>query len=616
MRPADAKPIDDEAELASTWSLSLRTLAKAAHDGGDSQKANGLARCAVALARVGGDDGVLSEALLMLSRTEWGMGDRVEQAYAHAQEALSLAPKSTNTALHCEALQNCANIVADAGDIGRASQMCLRVVQISQSTLGLAPNRLVGVAVLNLAVCLARMEVFADAAAAYAESVNIWKELPDSAPPLHLARTGQSSCLASLGEEADSAGDPVAAQRFYAQALEALPPMHMPNWRGFSAGEIWSFPNRAAVLTKTGRMAEARLAVATYLRIARVRRVAMNQFGAALAAGRVCLVEGRWRQAIRYGQRVVAANKEEPYSPWRLDSLKLLAGAHAELCEFDKALAYQREWDAQRASHEPAAAILRCRMAVIERRTERRRLAARESIEHERRLAVIGRLIGQTHHALGAPIDAVHRSCVDAIRSVDAERSAAALAPILHDIVERIERAAALTQQLKLFSYRSAPHSMELSLHRVLQQARDDIDPHIPADSGQAELCVTGERHAEVWADPQRLGILLKVLMIELLSQTERCADGGAAWAIHAHIRQGPAGSVSTLIEGSERGGSDAELSLGAGLCAEIASEMQGALTRQCTEAGLICYLLELPDASQRAGMPLPASLKAFAVSR
>ncbi len=51
---------------------------------------------------------------------------------------------------------------------------------------------------------------------------------------------------------------------------------------------------------------------------------------------------------------------------------------------------------------------LRCRLATIERESDRRRYQANEALVHTQRLAVIGKLIAQTHHALSAPAE---RSC-------------------------------------------------------------------------------------------------------------------------------------------------------------------------------------------------------------
>jgi C4-dicarboxylate-specific signal transduction histidine kinase len=64
------------------------------------------------------------------------------------------------------------------------------------------------------------------------------------------------------------------------------------------------------------------------------------------------------------------------------------------------------------------------------------------------------------------------------------------LAPLLAELSQTIDRAAGLVSQLKLFSYRSSPQPMALSLHESLLDAWKGLDTHI--GSGKADLRVSG----------------------------------------------------------------------------------------------------------------------------
>jgi C4-dicarboxylate-specific signal transduction histidine kinase len=181
------------------------------------------------------------------------------------------------------------------------------------------------------------------------------------------------------------------------------------------------------------------------------------------------------------------------------------------------------------------------------------------------------------------------------------------LRPLLAELSRAIDRAASLVSQLKLFSYRSSPQSMALSLHESLLDAWRGLEPHI--GSRRADLQVSGHTQLQVWGDAQRLGIMLKVLMIELVQQA--CA-GGLPMVIQARIDAGEADTVLLHIEAcgctAPAAGANHPPSLGASLCIEIAAEMRGELQSAHDDSAGLRYRLRLPEPATRLG-DLPIGL-------
>jgi hypothetical protein len=100
-----------------------------------------------------------------------------------------------------------------------------------------------------------------------------------------------------------------------------------------------------------------------------------------------------------------------------------------------------------------------------------------------------------------------------------------------------------------------------------------------------------------VWGDAQRLGIMLKVLLIELAQQA---SASGAAVLINTHIDAVEPHTVLLHIEAggcSPAAAAASSPSLGAALCMEIAAEMQGELQpARNDDAVLLRYRLRLPQ--------------------
>jgi hypothetical protein len=106
-----------------------------------------------------------------------------------------------------------------------------------------------------------------------------------------------------------------------------------------------------------------------------------------------------------------------------------------------------------------------------------------------------------------------------------------------------------------------------------------------------------------VWCDAQRLGIMLKVLLIEL---TQPAGAGAAVAVIGAHMAAGEADTVLLHIQAVGGGcaaptaDQSAGASLAAALCMEIAAEMHGELQSSHNDGAALSYRLQLPDGAAR----------------
>jgi C4-dicarboxylate-specific signal transduction histidine kinase len=239
---------------------------------------------------------------------------------------------------------------------------------------------------------------------------------------------------------------------------------------------------------------------------------------------------------------------------------------------------------------------LRCRLAALERQAKRRGTIAREQLLHARRMMVIGRLIGckgRIHHAMLRPLQRANERIAEAARSVEDVQEPSPVAALLRDAGLELDQAAALTRQLKLFSYRSAPQVSVLSLEEALRSAWDGL--RLFGRPPDWSLSVTADANgAEVLGDAQRLGILLTILLIELAPQSAG-PPGRVIWATVQHDSGSAAVTMKIGVSGDvEVAG---EPSLGLALCAEIAQEMEGRLDCEDDGTWVRGYRLSLPFA-------------------
>jgi hypothetical protein len=192
--------------------------------------------------------------------------------------------------------------------------------------------------------------------------------------------------------------------------------------------------------------------------------------------------------------------------------------------------------------------------------------------------------------------------CVLALRAH--ERATAAGAPavgmpaLLRAISQSVDEAANLSRQLKIYAYRSSPVTTTLSVNTSLHEVWATLNPHVSAR--RRELRVVGDTGLHVRADPQRLGVLLTLMLIQLLKGQPSRARPVVVTAI---IEPASLDSI-VLVMKSElpcdvRNKDASTVALIETLCGEIAADMGAALT--CTHpCGMLlrCALL-MPNANR-----------------
>jgi C4-dicarboxylate-specific signal transduction histidine kinase len=304
---------------------------------------------------------------------------------------------------------------------------------------------------------------------------------------------------------------------------------------------------------------------------------------------------GRLPRALRYEERALAASQRVDKAPLVYEHLEKLAKDHASVKNWGAAIACSKALQAHAYSQGVRSTALRCRLAAAERQSQRQRYEAAEMLVHLQRMAIIGRLIGQTQHALTAPVEEVNQL----IHEVATEQDTAARCRLLERLNHSVDHASQLVSQLKLYSYRSAPQLYAVSLRDAVLAAWQGLAPHLGAR--RVDLDLPDDASVQAWADPQRLGILLKVLLLELTqgagaSRVQVCID--LAGLLTAQLRVTAAGAGM-----GAPGGAD---SLGVSLCREIATEMGGTLGVAALSAGAptgsgapasrpLCCTLQLP---------------------
>jgi C4-dicarboxylate-specific signal transduction histidine kinase len=276
----------------------------------------------------------------------------------------------------------------------------------------------------------------------------------------------------------------------------------------------------------------------------------------------------------------------------------------------------------RRTATAAAEHTLRVRLSVIQRESMRRSQLVRDAQSHENRLAVIGRLIAQTHHALHEPVVRVARLLAqargDGDRLADADATDAdtdMFRRTLAATVEQIDAASVLISQLRLYSYRSASQASLVCLHSALREAWGGMVALMGSGNPSPPMCVDGSSEARVWCDAQRLGIMLQVLFIELMRQPQM-RDSGAA--VRALVQPGGDSLVRVRIAWPAAQACSTEnslvaeeaLPLGMLLCRNIVTEMHGRLHIMGDAAGLSRFELELPQTDALPGPALPRSLK------
>ncbi len=579
--------------------------AEAAFEQGRFAKAIELAGHAVAAARRCHDAPVLGWSLMTLGRAQARIGNLL-QGYAAATEAYPLLGACGDLTRQLWALNTCAVVHIACGDTSRAIDLLRRGLADAS---GAERSAVRCILLYNLAEVLRDSDEHGEGIECLVEAAGLAKQWPQR-PGQWLAYASQlARAHLRYADHLERQTKALQAQEQLRAAARVLPQLDPERWPSFSMLEFASLRAQIEVLAGLQRWPAARAAAAAALRLARQPGTGSRVLAEALAATAALHARaGAWRRSSQHEQRAMAAWRAAGDGSKLTICLRQLSDLHARCGAYDHALALRKALRTQQGSQRAQDGASRCRLAAVERQAERRRCETNEAAVHAERLAIIGRLIAQTHHALSAPIAQALALAAQALACA-AQREV--LRPLLAELSQLIDRAASLVSQLKLFSYRSLPQAMALSLHQSLLDAWRGLEPHI--GSRQADLRMEGHTQLQVWGDAQRLGIMLKVLLIELVQQA---CTGGAATVIKARIDAGAAGTVLLQIEAcgctAPAAGANHPPSLGAALCSEIAAEMQGELLSAHDDSAGLRYRLRLPEPATRLGdLPIGLALPA-----
>jgi tetratricopeptide (TPR) repeat protein len=517
------------------------------------------------------DESLLGWALL-LRASLLGYKGQVELAYEAISQALVLVHDST---LRGRAMNVRAAILSQSGDIGRALEgfqqgLCELAQQHSPYAVELRCFML-----MNLGVVLSEYAGEHEEAVRCCEDAMKLAHTRLDEPFAHQSALIESASnayarrLCLYARELEREGQLDQARGALNRASQALMPI-TGYW--FEINQLNQLARVLSCHAALGRVDDARVLALQLLRRARLAGTPMMHKETVYESLREFSdLSGSVRQRLLYEKRLLLLVELTGSSTGKAKWQRQIAQSHAELSEHAQALsmlkAYREQMDAKRK----ADSLLRSRLLSIERRSQRDSEQARQQQLHLRRLSVLGRLIGHSQHRLNEPLQRAFRLLHNAPQ--DAQQDAQGLLSTLHELNNCIDSAAALVSQLKLFSYRSRPQPTSVPLQQALLEAWAGLESHV--ELGLTQMSVverSSAAQAQVWADPQRLAILFKILLVELLQdqQLER---------IRAVIDSAPNGQIELRIE-CDTAASDGKVdSLGVQLCVDIAQEMGGSLS-------------------------------------
>jgi tetratricopeptide (TPR) repeat protein len=583
----------------------------------DMEQGLELAERAVALGRSAEHSQALGWALMVLSRVQAGTGDhhRLVSAYANALEAYELLGERADIERQLMALNVCAMIRWEAGDSREAIQWLDQGIGAARQHGLQTP----WVKMLrNMAVLLSDGDEHLEAIRCCDEAIAVLRERPQQDGQIGVFLAQKAEIRVELAEHMAAQGAPQPEiDLVRAQAAAEMPALPAPD-----DGQPYFFKHSQlghsiAPLLKLRLWPQAMQATARYSRFemhldGRGRRKAYG------ALGSWHQHRGRPGRAIDYLQRAIECAKQAEDGQDLDEFTQQIEQLHAQAGDFRSALEARHVLLRRRTAKVAAEHTLRARLSVVQHESMRRSQLVRDAQSHERRLAVIGRLIAQTHHALHTPVVRVAQLIARArgdgdpaapVSDFDAETFRHALVAT----IEQIDAASVLISQLRLYAYRSASQASMVCLQSALQEAWDGMAA-LMGGSASRPMHFDGNREARVGCDAQRLGILLQVLFIELMRQPQM-RDSGAA--VRARVQAGGDKLMRVCIAWQPapqcgiEGGLVAEeaLPLGMLLCKNIATEMGGRLQVMRDAAGLSCFELELPEGDALQGSALPRSL-------
>lgn len=583
----------------------------------DMEQGFELAERAVALGRSAEHSQALGWALMVLARVQAGTGDhhRLVSAYANALEAYELLGERADIERQLMALNVCAMIRWEAGDSREAIQWLDQGIGAARQHGLQTP----WVKMLrNMAVLLSDGDEHLEAIRCCDEAIAVLRERPQQDGQIGVFLAQKAEIRVELAEHMAAQGAPQPEiDQVRAQAAAEMPALPTPD-----DGQPYFFKHSQlghsiAPLLKLRLWPQAMQATARYSRF----EMHLDGRGRRKAYGAL----GSWHQyrghpgrAIDYLQRAIECAKQAEDGQDLDEFTQQIEQLHAQAGDFRSALEARHVLLRRRTAKVAAEHTLRARLSVVQHESMRRSQLVRDAQSHERRLAVIGRLIAQTHHALHTPVVRVAQLIARARGDGDPAAPVGDLDTdtFRHTLVatiEQIDAASVLISQLRLYAYRSASQASLVCLHGALHEAWGGMAHHVGGLSSPSMLA-EGDSEARVCCDAQRLGILFQVLFIELMRDSQ-LRDGGAA--VRALVQPGGNKLMRVCIAWQPApqcgigDGHVAEeaLPLGMLLCKNIATEMGGRLQVMRDAAGLSCFELELPEGDALQGSALPRSL-------
>lgn len=185
----------------------LVNLANAVRRYGQNDRAEQLARQALALSKQMGDCRGMAQSLHLLGLVRYGSGD-LERTEALLKESLALARQLGDQRLIMAPLNALADAACHRGDYVKAQQMFEECLALSRD---LDDQFNVAIHLNNLGTVYHLLEQYPQARAFYQASLDICRQIGD--------QNGQAIALSNLGEIACALGDYQQAEQYYRQGL-------------------------------------------------------------------------------------------------------------------------------------------------------------------------------------------------------------------------------------------------------------------------------------------------------------------------------------------------------------------------------------------------------------
>lgn len=199
--------IFERLEMPSEQIFGLINLANAVRRYGQNDRAEQLARQALALSKQIGDCRGMAQSLHLLGLVRYGSGD-LEQTEALLKESLTLARQLGDQRLIMAPLNALADAACHRGDYVKAQQMFEECLALSRD---LDDQFNIAIHLNNLGTVYHLLEQYPQAQAFYQASLDICRQIGD--------QNGQAIALSNLGEIACILGDYRQAEQYYQQGL-------------------------------------------------------------------------------------------------------------------------------------------------------------------------------------------------------------------------------------------------------------------------------------------------------------------------------------------------------------------------------------------------------------